>query len=59
MNMFANPPFVFSHIFAEGWMAGRRATLQPPNSAPQAAANPYTTEPDRERWSDGFAKGRE
>jgi hypothetical protein len=60
MTTVVNLPFVFSHIFAEGWNAGRRAARKPLDSIPQAAAaNPYATEPERRRWSEGFAKGIE
>lgn len=60
MNTVVNLPFVFSRIFAEGWNAGRRAALKPLDSVHKAAAaNPYTTEPERQRWSEDFAKGIE
>jgi hypothetical protein len=51
--------FRLSRIHAEGWAAGRKL---PPADALQseeiAALNPYTAEPERTRWRDGFVGAR-
>ena len=43
--------FPLGWICAEGWNAAPRATLES-----TTASNPYQTEPERTRWSEGFAK---
>jgi hypothetical protein len=51
--------FKLSRIFAEGWNAASRLSAEEsdgmdPHGA--AALNPYVAEPERSRWSEGFAK---
>lgn len=51
--------FRLSRIYAEGWIM---ASELPSNESDEldpdriAALNPYTTEPERSRWRDGFSK---
>jgi ribosome modulation factor len=54
--------FKLSRIYAEGWNA---ANGMPSNelcelgSGKEVAMNPYSDEPERSRWSDGFRKACE
>jgi len=51
--------FKLSRIFAEGWNAASRMSAEESdslNARDIAALNPYATEPERSRWSEGFAK---
>jgi hypothetical protein len=51
--------FRLSRIYAEGWNKARAlSTNENDDANPQrgAALNPYTTEPERSRWNEGFAK---
>jgi hypothetical protein len=49
--------FKLSRIYAQGWNAANKipandfSELDP---AKAAALNPYSSEPERSRWSDGF-----
>ncbi len=43
--------FRLSRIYAEGWNAARQLSA---NSRADAATNPYTSEPERTRWFQGF-----
>lgn len=54
-----NAAFRLSRIYAEGW--NKASELQPSETDELepghiAALNPYATEPERSRWSDGFTK---
>ena len=42
-----------SRIYAQGWNAARAWALGPDAAKP--AANPYTSEPDKSRWDEGYA----
>ena len=51
--------FKLSRIFAEGWNAASKLSAEESDGLdPRAAAalNPYVAEPERSRWSEGFAK---
>lgn len=51
--------FLLSRIYAEGWNAANRLSAKESddlNLWKVAALNPYANEPERSRWSDGFAK---
>ena len=51
--------FRLSRIYAEGWNAARvLTTIESDRLAESdvAALSPYHTEPERSRWSEGFAK---
>jgi hypothetical protein len=54
-----NTTFRLSRIYAEGWNA---AQALPTNESDRLeerdvpALSPYATEPERSRWSEGFAK---
>jgi hypothetical protein len=52
--------FKLSRIYAEGWNAASRLSAEESeslNARDVAALNPYATEPERTRWSEGFLKG--
>ncbi len=52
--------FRLSRVYAEGWNAARRL---PANIRPEASTmttiNPYTSEPERTSWNQGFANASE
>jgi hypothetical protein len=51
--------FKLSRIYAEGWNAASKLSTTESyglNSSGAAALNPYLAEPERSRWSEGFAK---
>jgi hypothetical protein len=51
--------FLLSRIYAEGWNAAIHlpaTECDDLNLWKVAALNPYADEPERSRWSDGFAK---
>ena len=51
--------FRLSRIYAEGWNAASKLSASESegmDSLRVAALNPYITEPERSRWSDGFSK---
>jgi hypothetical protein len=51
--------FRLSRIYAEGWNKAQQlsaADAEDLDVTRVAALNPYTSEPERSRWSDGFAK---
>jgi hypothetical protein len=55
----ADATFRLSRIFAEGWNAARALPASESDGLEQrhvVALNPYATEPERSRWSEGFAK---
>jgi len=45
-----------SRIYAQGWNAARAWSLERGFAPVQPAANPYTAEPDKSRWEEGFAE---
>ena len=52
--------FKLSRVHAEGWNAASKLSGEESNSlstSDVAALNPYATEPERTRWSEGFVKG--
>jgi hypothetical protein len=52
--------FPYSRIFAQGWNAARRSSLEiAADPEKVAAANPYKTAHERARWDEGFARGME
>ena len=54
-----NIEFRLSRIYAEGWNAAHELSANESDGLDlwhMAALNPYTVEPDRSRWSEGFAK---
>jgi hypothetical protein len=51
--------FRLSRIFAEGWNAAQALPANECDGLERrdvAALSPYATEPERSRWSEGFAK---
>jgi hypothetical protein len=51
--------FLLSRVFAEGWNAAHELSSNDSDTfdlGRVAALNPYETEPERTRWSEGFAK---
>ena len=51
--------FKLSRIYAEGWNAAMQLFADESaqlGSAGIAALNPYSIEPERSRWSEGFTK---
>jgi len=51
--------FRLSRIFAEGWNKARELSAEESEGGDLravAALNPYQAEPERSRWSEGFAK---
>lgn len=51
--------FRLSRIYAEGWNAARKMPLLDDSEfgpAGNAVPNPYATEPERARWTEGFVK---
>ena len=51
--------FRLSRIFAEGWNAAHALPVNESDGLDLrrvAALNPYASEPERSRWSEGFAK---
>jgi hypothetical protein len=51
--------FRLSRVFAEGWKAAHALPASECDGLEQrhvAALSPYATEPERSRWSEGFAK---
>jgi hypothetical protein len=47
--------FQHSRIFAQGWNAARTWSLRTGPAAVKAMTNPYTSEPQRGRWDEGYA----
>ncbi|MGC9954888.1 MAG: hypothetical protein ABSD21_11500 [Rhizomicrobium sp.] len=57
--MTGNAAFKLSRIYAEGWNAASRLSANESDGFDLwrvAALNPYVIEPERSRWSEGFAK---
>jgi ribosome modulation factor len=48
--------FELSRIYAQGWNAAIGMPLNELSSGKEVAMNPYSEEPERSRWSDGFRK---
>ena len=46
--------FRLSRIYAQGWNAARTLALNPG----KPVTNPYTSEPERGRWDQGFAEAQ-
>jgi hypothetical protein len=54
-----NAEFRLSRIYAEGWNAAQELSANECvdfDPGRVAALNPYAAEPERSRWSEGFAK---
>ncbi|MGA7673598.1 MAG: hypothetical protein WCA78_00960 [Rhizomicrobium sp.] len=54
-----NTGFRLSRIYAEGWNAAHELSANESDGLELwrvAALNPYAVEPDRSKWSEGFAK---
>jgi hypothetical protein len=47
--------FQNSRVFAQGWNAARTWSLRTGPAAVKAMTNPYTSEPQRSRWDEGYA----
>ena len=47
----AQTEFQYSRIYAQGWNAARTGTT----ASKAAVPNPYSCEPERSRWQQGFA----
>ena len=45
-----------SRIYAQGWNAARAWSLGHGPAAAKPATNPYTSEPDKSRWDEGYAE---
>lgn len=57
--MTSGTAFKLSRIYAEGWNAASRLSADESDGLDlrgAAALNPYVVEPERSRWSEGFAK---
>jgi len=57
--MMGGKAFKLSRIYAEGWNAASRLSAAESDGMDPcgvAALNPYVMEPERSRWSEGFAK---
>jgi hypothetical protein len=55
----ADATYRLSRIFAEGWNAAHALPSNQSDGLNQRdvpALSPYATEPERSRWSEGFAK---
>lgn len=51
--------FRLSRVYAEGWNVARALSARERDvleDSCAAARNPYTSEPERSRWRDGFKK---
>ena len=47
--------FRLSRVYAQGWNAARQLSANTlADAASMAALNPYTSEPERSRWDQGF-----
>ena len=47
--------FRLSRVYAQGWNAARQLTANTrADAVAMAALNPYTSEPERSRWDEGF-----
>jgi hypothetical protein len=58
-SIISSTAFRLSRIFAEGWNKARELSAKESDdvvSNRAAALNPYKAEPERSRWSEGFAK---
>lgn len=58
-SIISSTAFRLSRIFAEGWNKARELSAKESddvNPSGVAALNPYQAEPERSRWSEGFAK---
>ncbi len=52
--------FRLSRVYAQGWNAARQLSANTrADAATMAALNPYTSEPERTRWNQGFANASE
>jgi hypothetical protein len=52
--------FLLSRVYAQGWNAARQLSANAgADAATMAALNPYTSEPERTRWNQGFANASE
>jgi hypothetical protein len=47
-----------SRVYAQGWNAARDASLHR-GPAGKAVTNPHTSEPERSRWTEGYAAALE
>jgi hypothetical protein len=47
--------FQRSRVFAQGWNAARIWSLRTGPAAEKAMTNPYSSEPERSRWAEGYA----
>ena len=58
-SIISSTAFRLSRIFAEGWNKARELSAKESEDvdlSAVAALNPYQAEPERSRWSEGFAK---
>ena len=54
-DIFSAAAFRQSRIYAEGWNAARSVSLKAGKTA-KPVPNPYTNEPERGRWLEGFTQ---
>jgi hypothetical protein len=47
--------FRLSRAYAEGWNAAKRPWTLEASGKQRKVTNPYTSEPERARWNEGFA----
>lgn len=54
-----SPEALFRHsrVYAQGWNAARTLSLRTGPAAEKTTTNPYTSEPERSRWAEGYAGG--
>lgn len=61
MTIAADPTsFQLSRVYAQGWNAAKRLSANiRTDPKTMADLNPYTVEPERTRWNQGFASALE
>jgi hypothetical protein len=47
--------FALSRAYAQGWNAAKRPWTLEASGRRRKVKNPYTSEPERARWNEGFA----
>jgi len=50
--------FRLSRIYAQGWNAARPRSARTGTLQTHKVINPYTSEPERSRWDEGYANAR-
>jgi len=57
-SVMSSTDFRLSRIYAEGWNTAQKLSAEETDDldSKQASLNPYTSDPEKSRWNDGFAK---